>query len=96
MITRIFRVQIKPELRAEFEKDFADVSIAAVKGHAGLVSVEIGKPTQWSPDEYVMISKWRRVDDVEAFAGWEWHRAIIPRGMEHYVVRCWVHHFEGF
>lgn len=94
VITRIFRVQIKPELRALFEKDFHDISIPLIKSHGGLVSVSIGKPTKWSPDEYVMISHWNKIADLENFVGQNWNQPVIPAGMEKYVVQCWVHHFE--
>lgn len=96
MITRIFRVQINPKLRMAFENDFHELSLPIVKSHNGLVSVYIGKPTKWSPDEYVMISRWKRVEDIEGFAGKDWSQAMIPPGMEKYVVQCWVHHFEDF
>ena len=96
MITRIFRVQIKPELRASFENDFQEISIPTIKGHRGLVSVNIGKPAKWSPDEYMMICCWKRVEDIEDFVGKNWNQPLIPSGMERYVVQCWVHHFEDF
>ena len=96
MITRIFRVQIKPELRASFEKNFQEISIPLVKSHSGLASVSIGKPTKWAPDEYVMISRWKRAEDIENFVGKDWSQPLIPSGMEKYVVQCWVHHFEDF
>ena len=96
MITRIFRVQIKPEHRISFEKDFHDISIPLIQSHRGLVSVTIGRPTKWSPDEYVMISSWKEVSDLENFVGSNWNQPVIPNGMEKYVVQCWVHHFESF
>jgi len=96
VITRIFRVQIKPELRASFEKDFHEISIPLIKSHSGLASVNIGKPTKWAPDEYVMISRWKQAEDIEDFVGKDWSQPLIPSGMEKYVVQCWVHHFEDF
>ena len=96
MITRIFRVRIKPELRAAFEKDFHEISIPLIKSHSGLVSVSIGKPTQWAPDEYVMISNWKDQSVLEDFVGKNWNQPVIPSGMEKYVSECWVHHYEIF
>jgi len=57
-ITRIFRVQIKPELRDEFEPLFQSVSMKSVQDAKGFISAQIGKPSHWSPNEYVMISTW--------------------------------------
>ena len=93
MITRIFRVRINPALREEFEAKFASASIQAVQNQAGFISVNIGKPTQWAPDEYVMISQWENEAALIAFVGDSWNQAHIPKGMEKYAEECWVHHY---
>ena len=95
MITRIFRVIIRPELRQEFEASFEEISVGAVKGRPGNVSVSIGKPTEWSPDEYVMISQWEDRAALINFAGETWNKAVIPPAMEKFLVECWVHHYEN-
>jgi heme-degrading monooxygenase HmoA len=59
VITRIFRVRVPVELHAEFESKFLSVSVPYVQTAPGLVSVSVGRPTRWVPDEYVMISVWR-------------------------------------
>ena len=69
MITRIFRVRIDPNKRDEFESKFASVSVDVVRSRNGFVSVEIGKPTKWFPDEYVMISKWEDEESLREFVG---------------------------
>ncbi len=96
MITRIFRVRINPELRDEFEAKFQDISIRAVQAQKGFISVSIGKPTEWAPDEYVMISIWRDEDALISFVGIDWSQAHIPLGMEKFVGQCWVHHYVIF
>ena len=96
MITRIFRVKINSELREEFEPRFASVSIQAVQKQRGFISVDIGKPTKWSPDEYVMISKWEDEAALIDFVGESWNQAHIPEGMEKFVKECWVHHYYDY
>ncbi|WP_085899627.1 antibiotic biosynthesis monooxygenase family protein [Kiloniella majae] len=96
MITRIFRVQINPELCEEFEELYRVKSIDAVQGAEGYISVTIGKPTIWAPDEYVMISTWINEVALKEFAGERWNEAHIPAGMEKFIVDCWVHHYEAF
>jgi len=96
MITRIFRVRIDPGLRDEFEQKFSSISIDAVQKQKGFISVEIGKPTKWSPDEYVMISRWSDEDALRMFVGEKWNYAHIPEGMEQYVKECWVHHYQSY
>jgi hypothetical protein len=41
-------------------------------------------PTRWSPNTYVMISRWREDDALAAFAGPEWNVAMISAGMERF------------
>lgn len=96
MITRIFRVDVFPELREEFEVKFATVSVEAVESHAGFLEVTVGKPSHWSPNEYVMISRWETEEALEAFAGEKWNQAFIPEGMEKYVQNCSVHHYHSW
>jgi len=89
-------VRIDPDLRDEFEPKFADISIKAVKAADGFIAVDIGKPTVWAPDEYVMISRWQNEEALRKFVGDSWNQAYIPTGMEKFVKECWVHHYESF
>jgi len=95
-ITRIFRVRIAPELRQEFEEKFSSVSVHRVNEAPGFVSASILKPTKWAPDEYAMISQWENETALKGFAGEEWKHAVIPSGMENFVVERWVHHYESW
>ena len=83
-------------LHSEFELKFLSVSVPYVMAEPGIVSVVVGRPTRWEPEEYVMVSTWRSEADLAAFAGEQWNRAVIPEGMEKYVSECWVHHYEHF
>jgi len=96
MIVRIFRVTVHPDLHQEFEDKVLSTSVPLVQAHAGVVSVSVGRPTQWSPEEYVMVSTWEGKDALLEFAGEHWDQAVIPEGMETYVKQCWVHHYEVF
>ena len=89
-------MRIRPELRSDFEEKFRSISIPAVQAQPGFASVSIGKPTRWSPDEYVMVSVWKDEAALEGFAGRDWNRPVIPAGMEQFVVETQVHHYENF
>ncbi|MBE7636951.1 hypothetical protein GUA87_08850 [Sneathiella sp. P13V-1] len=95
MIIRIFRVQIKPELREEFEGKFKTASVQSIEGQVGFISAEIGFPTDQAPDEYTMISRWKSKTDLIDFLGEKWGEAHIPSEMQKYLVDCWVHHYEA-
>lgn len=96
MITRIFRVRIVDALKHEFEEKFASISIDAVNSNKGFISVTVLKPTEWAPNEYSMISKWEDESALKAFAGENWNNAVIPLGMEKFVIDCWVHHYKSW
>lgn len=95
-ITRIFRVHIVPELVQEFEEKFSSVSVHQVNDAPGFISASILKPTIWAPDEYAMISEWENELALKTFAGEGWNRAVIPDGMEKFVIECWVHHYDSW
>lgn len=94
MITRIYRVQIKPELRDEFVPLFQTVARSSVTAFEGCHRVIVGGPTDLTPNEYAMISDWDSETSLSEFAGDDWSVAHIPDGMERFVENCWVHHFH--
>lgn len=94
MIIRLFRARVRPEDREEFEEKFARISFDFVRQADGNLGVELGRPTGETPDEYLMISKWRDERALRSFGGPEWHQAVIPAGMEHLILDCAVDHFE--
>ncbi|HMB62399.1 MAG TPA: SRPBCC family protein [Eudoraea sp.] len=66
-----------------------------VKNHCGLISVEIAGPMQWNPLEFIMISRWESEKDIAAHAGENLNQAYIPKGMEAYIEKCSVSHFDN-
>ena len=94
MITRLFRVRIHANMRDMFEKAFEEISLPQVQAQAGLLAASFGKPSQWTPYEYVLITQWKDIESLEAFVGKQWNKAIIPKEMQKYVDQCWVHHYE--
>ncbi len=93
IITRIYRVRIKPELRDEFEPLFKTVALSSVKDAPGCTSAKLGGPIAKSPDEYLVTSIWDNEESLKQFVGADWTKAHIPNGMERFVDQCWVHHY---
>ncbi|MBB1486190.1 antibiotic biosynthesis monooxygenase family protein [Oceanospirillum sediminis] len=96
MITRIFEVEINPVLRTEFEHDFSNLALPATQATEGCLTVSIGKPTQWTPNTYLMISQWESVQSLINFAGENWGEAVIPDAMARYAAAYRVSHFENW
>ena len=95
MITRIFRAQVKPDHQAAFEEKFLSFAVPLVEACDGVISVEVGKPTQWAPHEYVMISTWKDINSVKQMAGENWNEAHIPKEMAQYFEQYWIHQYES-
>lgn len=95
MITRLFRATVPQELHSEFAEKFRAISVPMVQSYSGLVSIEIAGPTQWNPNEFVMISRWESEADLIKFAGERWNEAHIPVGMEKYIAECSVSHYKA-
>ena len=93
MIIRIFKATIPKELHYEFEIKFRAISVPIVNNYEGFISLEIAKPTKWNPNEFIMISRWEKEEDLIRFAGDSWNEAHIPEGMENYIKECWVNHY---
>ncbi len=94
MISRVFRASVPQELHGAFEEKFRSVSVPLVAAQAGLVDVTIGRPTACNPDAFVMISTWEDEAAIRAFAGEHWNEPRIPKGMEMFIARCSVDHYE--
>ncbi|MFS4449006.1 antibiotic biosynthesis monooxygenase family protein [Maribacter sp. 2307UL18-2] len=94
MIIRIFKAIIPEELHGEFEMKFKEISVPAVENYNGLISLEIAKPTKWYPNEFIMISRWDKEEDLIEFAGHNWNKAHIPTGMGIYIDSCSVDHYH--
>jgi heme-degrading monooxygenase HmoA len=83
-------------MRQEFEEKFSSVSVHTVHEAPGFISVSILKPSKWTPDEYAMISQWEDEKALTAFVGEKWNHAVIPPGMNDFVLECWVYHYESW
>jgi heme-degrading monooxygenase HmoA len=79
-IIRVFQATTKPGQERAFERFFTDEALLILQKHAGLVSVQIGLPSEDSPREFLMITVWRNLDSLKGFAGENWKEAVIdPR-----------------
>ncbi len=94
MIIRIFKATVRKELHEEFESKFIQVSVPLVKAYKGLTYMEIGRPSKWNPEEFLMITHWESIEHLIHFAGEQWNEPHIPPGMESYIADCSLDHFE--
>lgn len=93
MILRIFKVEVFPEMRSEFEQDFASISVRTVMSQAGCLSCQLGFPIKEKSDIYVLLTLWRDLESLMAFTGKNFEESFIPAGMGRYINSCFVEHY---
>jgi heme-degrading monooxygenase HmoA len=93
MILRILRAQIFHELKDEFEKGPALMSVKLVLSQKGCVSCQVTKPLHKTSNTYAMISLWENKQSLKAFVGEDFETASIPAGLSRYISSCSVEHY---
>ncbi|TDO97898.1 antibiotic biosynthesis monooxygenase family protein [Marinomonas balearica] len=92
-VIRVFRVEIVPEIRTEFEEKFRRISVGALDSQPGCLDITIGFPSPTTPNEYSMISTWESHEKLVEFLGDKWDQALIPDGMEHFAKHYSAYHY---
>jgi len=96
MIIRVFRAKVVPGAEAEFTRKLREVSARLLDAQEGVLGYFAGSPTETTPDEFVMISLWRDVEAVRAFAGDDWGQAVMPDDDYVPILReFFTHHYQA-
>ena len=93
MILRVYKVTVPKELHAEFEVKFKAVAKTLQTEYQGLLSIEIARPSEWKPLEFMMISRWETVEHIKKMAGENWSKAHIPDHMRKYTMAHSLDHY---
>lgn len=94
MILRVYKVTVPEALHAEFEIKFKAVAATLLADYEGLLAVEIARPSQWKPLEFMMISRWDTVANIRKMAGDNWNEAHIPDHMRKYTLAHSLDHYH--
>ena len=94
MIIRVFRGQVKPGMNEEFRKLLDEEAVPAFHSLSGMVAVHIGRPTEQTPDEFLVTTMWKDLDSLKEFAGERWFEAKIGETERRMLRRAFVHHYE--
>ncbi len=87
MIARIWRGFTKPEDAAAYEamlKPELLPGLAAAKGYMGSF---LGKRSNGSEVEFITIMLWESIDAIQAIAGPEFEKAVVPPERRRYLTR---------
>ena len=94
MIVRLFRARVHPGKEDEFEHFVIETGIPMVKAQEGCAHVTVGK-SRWSEQpEFVVVTQWRSVDALQAFAGPDWQNAVIAPEEEPMLAQVFCDHYE--
>ena len=94
-VVRIFRCRVKAGRRAEWEQIVREVSVPKLSQSEGLLAYYPGAPLGDS-EEFSMVSIWRDLGAVRAYAGKDWSKPVIYDGEEQVLAEVHVHHYELF
>ena len=83
LIVRVFRARVHPGKEDEFERFVIDTGVPMVKAAEGCTHVTAGKSRWNEQPEFVVVTHWRSVDALQAFAGPDWQKAVIEPQEEH-------------
>ena len=92
-IIRIFHATAKPGQERAFQAFLTDEALPIVRKHDGLVSAQVGLPSEESPQEFLMITTWRDLDSLMGFTGKNWTEAVIDPKEAPLVERARVRHY---
>lgn len=93
MILRVYKVTVPEDLHPEFEVKFKAVAAMLLTEYEGLLAVEIARPSEWKPLEFMMMSKWETVAHIKKMAGENWNEAHIPDHMQKYAMAHSLDHY---
>ena len=94
MIVRVFRARVYPDKHAEYERLVQERAIPLMQAEEGMLGLRIGLPMEPTPNEYVIITRWRDLDAMTHFTGDNWHEPVILDDAADLIEEATVSHYE--
>lgn len=95
VITRLFRGRTKPGHEAAFERLIREEALPAFEANPGVLSVHFGTPTEASPNEFLVVTVWRDLASLRAYAGERWTDPKLSLEEAHLLESATVHHYRN-
>ena len=96
MIIRIFRAKIRDGQISKFKQMVQNQSIPWLESSEGMLGYFPGEPFGENAREFVMITLWRDLDALEAFAGTAWDNPVITEDEAPLVEAMFADHYLRF
>jgi quinol monooxygenase YgiN len=94
VIVRVFRARVHPGKEDEFERFLIATGVPMVTAAEGCTHVTTGKSRWTEQPEFVVVTHWRSIAALQAFAGPDWRQAVIEPEEEHLLAQVSCDHYE--
>src|SRR5215469_2004806 len=94
MIIRVFRARLKPGKRDAYERLCREHYIPLIREQPGFMTARIGEPPEGAPEDFALVSIWKDLASLQAFAGEHWQEAYIVPGEADLLESVVVEHFD--
>ena len=96
MIIRIFKAKIRKGQVSEFKLMVKNQSIPWLESSEGMLGYFPGEPFGENAREFVMITLWRDLDSLKAFAGTDWDNPVVTEDEAPLVETMMAEHYRKF
>ena len=96
MIIRIFRAKIREGRVSEFKRLVREQSIPWLEKSDGMLAYFPGEPVGENEREFLMVTLWRDLESLKAFAGSKWDDPIVTEEEAPLVEAMFADHYRGF
>ena len=96
MIVRIFRAKIRKNQISKFKRMVQEQSIPWLESSEGMLGYFPAEPFGKNEQEFVMITLWRDLDALEAFAGTDWDNPVVTEDEAPLVEAMFADHYLRF
>jgi hypothetical protein len=93
VLIRLFRGVIRKGAHDRLLRGLHDHVLPQLEAHPGVISTTLAVAMEGSPDEYLVESHWRDVDDLIRFAGDDWRNPRVEPAEEELLISVSAHHF---
>lgn len=94
MIIRIVRERVREGSEAEYEALLREAAVSLLAGSPGLMFFYLCRPVAGSEDEFGVVSVWRDLESLQAFAGKRWRESVLTPELTALVEESRVEHLD--
>ena len=96
MIVRVFRARIREGHTDDFREMVRTQSIPWLRDSDGMLGYVAGEPMADAPRDFLMLTLWRDVEALRAFAGDAWDTPVVTPDEEPLVEAMFADHYLRF